>query len=376
VNIAWTGYSRYRPAPTVRRMRLGYRSVFFCERAQRLFELNRTADIIWSALLEGATPQVAKRALVRLGAQPDEAEAFVDRQLNLWLRDGYWTPAEAMRPGLGGGTHALRLAVETLEVEILCAHAEAAARLKTVFGHFPSFSGTPAVQVAIVAWTGGFHIFTGETYCGSVAPQELAPRIRALLTELLIHLPGDGFYAHGALLSRGGRTVLLFGQSGAGKSTLGAALTARGYTSLADDIIRVDGLGLFGGIPFAPVLKEDAWPLLAPYFPGLENWPVEQRMDRQRIRYAPVASPSQKPKAPDLVLVLARQDGCLAFADILDPVEALSAVLSDAFAAQGRLKAGLMARLAERLREADCRRLFYSDLDDAYLEIERLRQEL
>src|SRR5512143_2070276 len=43
----------YAAAPGVRRVRLGDRSLLFSETRQQLFELNASADAIWSGLIRG-----------------------------------------------------------------------------------------------------------------------------------------------------------------------------------------------------------------------------------------------------------------------------------------------------------------------------------
>jgi hypothetical protein len=150
------------------------------------------------------------------------------------------------------------------------------------------------------------------------------------------------------------------------------ALAARGYDYLADDIVRVDSTGLFKGVSFAPAVKQGAWPLLARYYPQLTDWPIEMRTDGQAVRYAPIAPAAPLFRAPNYFLALSREAGRPAQLVSFDPVEALSMMLAGAFAVEGRLTADQMARLAERFRYMNCRRLFYSGLEDALREIERL----
>ena len=69
--------SRLDQAPGVRRLRVGERSVLFCERRQQLFELNATADAIWGSLAAGQAPSRVVAEVHALGASPGEALAFV-----------------------------------------------------------------------------------------------------------------------------------------------------------------------------------------------------------------------------------------------------------------------------------------------------------
>jgi hypothetical protein len=111
-------------------------------------------------------------------------------------------------------------------------------------------------------------------------------------------------------------------------------------------------------------------------WPELALWPTELRTDGQRVRYAPAVPVPGRPGAPDLFIVLSREDGAAARAEPLDPVEALSLLLGEAFSARARISAGLMAGLVERFGRMTCRRLVYSALDDGVLAVEMLGREL
>jgi hypothetical protein len=376
MNAVWKAQDRFRPAPTVRRVLLGGRSLVFCERRQQLFELNRTADLIWRALLEESPPRAARRLCAELGFDPDQALALAQGQLEQWLDEGLWRPAGPQKLAPSAETE-LRLAVDGLKVQILCADRETRERLHAVFGQFPAFAGAPTLRLGITAGADGMHLFEGDRHLGALTRQTLIPQVKALLTERVTGQSFAGFFAHGALLAKGRTLAMLSGAPGAGKSTLALALQAAGWSLLADDLIRVDGAARFHGIPFAPATKAGAWPLLAALRPELMREPVELRSDGQTVRYAPLAPPpALKPRTPDLFIALARQPGAAAQAQPMDPVEALSALLGEAFSARGRLSADLMVRLARRLGQAHCRRLIYSALPEAVDTIEALARAL
>lgn len=376
MNAVWGAPDRFRPAPTVRRMRLGGRCLLFCERRQQLFELNPTADLIWSALLEESPPRAARRFLAELGGDAEQAHGLVRGQLDRWLGEGLWEPASSQRPEPAAEAN-LRLAVEGLRVEIQCPAPSTFARLNTVFGQFPAFAGAPTLRLRITPWAGGFHLFENDRYVGAVAEKSVVPQVKALLTDRVARRRFDGFYAHGALVARGPVLAMLSGAPGAGKSTLAMALQAAGWSLLADDLIRVDGAARFRGVPFAPAIKQGAWPLLQARLPALMQQPVELRSDGQTVRYAPLPPPpAVRPRAPDLFIALSRQDGAPARALPIDPVEALSQLLGEAFSARGRISGGLMARLSERFGGAACRRLVYGALDEAVDTMEALGRAL
>jgi len=354
-------------------MRLGGRGLLFCERRQQLFELNATAEMIWDALIEESPLRAARRLSAQFGGDVDPASGHIQTQLAQWLRDGHWEPAEPLRPAAEAG---LRLSVEDVRAEILCADEALLRRLAEVFGQFPAFDGAPTARIGVSPWAEGFHLFDGDRYDGAFAPDEVVPRIKALLTERVTRRRFDGFFAHGALAAKGPVLAMLAGPPGAGKSTLALALQAAGWSLWADDLIRVDRDARFRGVPFAPALKEGAWPLLQDRRPELAQWPVELRTDGQKVRYAPVAPAPRRAGVPDLFIALSRQAGASPRAEPIDPVEALSLLLGEAFSARGRISATLMARLVERFAKVSCRRLVYGALDEAVDGIEALAREL
>jgi hypothetical protein len=369
MNAIWEAPGRFRPAPTVRRMRLGGRSLLFCERRQQLFELNPTADLIWAALLEESPPRAARLLLDELGAAAEEVPGHVWDQLERWLAEGLWEPAEARAPG-PGAEGSLRLAIERVRAEIRCGDPKISERLRSVFAPFPGFAGAPTLRIGIAPWPGGLHLFEDDTYLGAIAAEEAVPRLKALLTERVTGRRFDGFFAHGALLAKGPVLAMLSGPPGAGKTTLALALRAAGWSLLGDDLIRVDAAARFRGVPFAPAVKEGAWPLLQAFTPDLMQWPIERRGDGQAVRYAPMAAPAQKPRTPDLFIALAREVAAPALAQPLGPVAALTTLLGEAFSARGRISADLMAKLAAGFQGVACRRLVYSALPEAALAVE------
>jgi hypothetical protein len=85
--------SRLEGAPGVRCLRVGTRAALFCEGGQQLFELNPTAEAIWTGLAAGKTPRAVADELEALGATAADARAFVSGSAEAWVLAGQLLPA-------------------------------------------------------------------------------------------------------------------------------------------------------------------------------------------------------------------------------------------------------------------------------------------
>ena len=64
-------------SPTLHYFHVGGLPALFCERRQKLFGLNATADYIWRHLADGHTPAAVSSELIKMGFAESEAVAFV-----------------------------------------------------------------------------------------------------------------------------------------------------------------------------------------------------------------------------------------------------------------------------------------------------------
>lgn len=116
---------------------------------------------------------------------------------------------------------------------------------------------------------------------------------------------------HAAALSRNGHAMMVMGDKGAGKSTLSAALRARGWEAVADDLVRVEdrgGWAVFPGARDGKLHADSAAALgLRPDAMAL-RWREAPEWDRLRPKHlfaapAPLADPlAPVPLAAILVL--------------------------------------------------------------------------
>lgn len=137
-----------------------------------------------------------------------------------------------------------------------------------------------------------------------------APDIRVFLlgTVLAILCFQRGFLPlHASAVEVGGRVLLISGVSGAGKSTLAAALSARGYRLLSDDLCALDvGAAEMRIHPAFPRVKlwQDSAARLAIAAEGLER----SRMELAKVHVPVPADLFQSDPLPPAYIVLLRTE--------------------------------------------------------------------
>ena len=369
------GAATLAPAPGVRLLSLGGRAALFCERAQALHELNATAERIWRGLAAGAPAQDVARALQDDGATSAEAEAFVAASAEAWLEVGFLAPADLADRLAGGGDAELHLHCEAAAVR-LSFHTPPGDPLPleaaTVFRPFLAGPRAQATRLAVVAHAGRYLVAVDGAPRAWLPAERIVPELKAVLTERLTQSVGEGaFLLHAALLARRGEALLIAGPPGAGKTTLALALSARGLACAGDDIVRVAPDGALAGIPFSPASKSGAWPLLAAYAPEVQALRPHLRADGQWVRYVPatVAPPVERLA---WALLLDRRSDAPAALEPVAGLEMLAELLASALSADRRLHGAALEAFARSLAHTACRRLVYSDLDDAVALIQDL----
>ena len=310
-------------------------------------------------------------AIAELGAAPDEARRYVEEAAEAWTTDGHLLPCEVQAAVAAPATARRRLGLDELRVEIAF-HGDATPdRYDAVFGQFLCDAPGAALQLVGMG-AREFLLREGEPLAATSGPDMVA-QLKALLTELYVEAVGDGFLAHGGLLTRGRAAIFLSGAPGAGKTTLTLGLTAAGWAYGGDDIVRFDPDGRVRGAPFSAAVKSGAWPILRRVIPAIDQLPVALRSDGQTVRYwRPPVLADRAPRPLTAVVLLDRTPGAAARLEPAEPVDALRAILEGAYAARWRPDGEHMAVLAERLDAAACVRLTYSDLDQATAALEAL----
>jgi len=345
---------------------LGGRAVIFDQNAQQLLEVDEISAFLACSLSEPLGVEDLVQGLVARGLGPALSQERSLHFLETWSQLGRIdcvgaNVAEAFTQTLG-------LAGVTVSVAYHDRHAHEL--VSPVFRLLEAGAGAPLVHYRLFGWGERVLIQKPGEKTVVVAPDQVAPTLKALVTaDMLDHL-GDGLALHAALVAGASRTMLICGPPGAGKSTLATSLAMRGLAYGGDDIAILTGNDALAGIPFAPTLKRGSWSLIAAATDQIARCPVHRRLDGKDIRYLPYGGKVAGPSTSDPIVILLRRqaEGPVIFKPV-DPVKCLDGLVAGAFTPQKSLSTTQFARLARLASNARCVELEYSDLDEATLGI-------
>jgi len=360
-----------RVADAVEFIAFGDRTALFHQGLQQLVELNDTASLIWRGLAAGERPSAVSASLALRGARQDHAAQFVEEALETWLRGGWLVP-DALAGGLKAPAKSvLNLSILDVGFAVLIHGGptpDGVVELLT-----PLKGDAPQKhRFDIVSSGDGYFLLVDDHSRGWFGQNELAPALKAALTEGLTQSIAEGFLAHGALLEASGRRLFLSGAPGAGKSTLALALVGAGFRCLSDDIVHVDPHGRMKGAPFALTLKRGSWSL-APDFSGMiDALPIHRRADGRDVRYAGAQVTKGAAGPLSAFITLERKEGAGTALEPMSRLDALRSLLEGSLAPSRRISAAEVKALCETFAEADCYGLSYSNLQDAVTAISGL----
>lgn len=362
----------YAPVAGVRTLSLGGRSLIYAEDQQQVLELNETADRIWRALARTGSISAAAQALGALGLSTEQAVQLVRDAAVEWTVGGYLAPQALGALLENGGSAHRTLVLDELVVEFHLRGVDGQ-DLDPVFGHLYGMRAGPRRRLTIIAHAGRLLFYVERRLVLVGGGDGLVAHVKAILTDLYVDAVETGFLAHGALLLKGERRLLLSGAPGAGKTTLALALAAAGWQYGGDDIVHISPDGAAKGVPFAAAVKDGSVSLLSEIWPDLQRLPASVRSDGQRARYLRPANRAAAPPGPlNVVVTLARRPGAPAELCPISAFDALSAIVQSAYARRWRMTGDAFCALAASLDQAVCARLDYSDLEPAVQAIESL----
>ena len=350
----------FRPASDSSFTLMDNRPLVFSERNQQIFELNGIAAFIWCKLLERQKTEAIATELRNCGMDGPAASQFMLQALNQWLELGLvdleWEPSSDW-------TLHTRFAQRAIAVQ--CSNERLLGLLEPLFGrsargHGPSDILIEAVEDADQAF---FRFDRGRTFRCEI--DQLAPAIKACLTERLILCDRAGVALHAASLILQGTGLLVCGTSGVGTSTLSLHLCHAGFQYGGDDVVLIAPDGEAEGLPFPPTVKSGAWDIISRLRSDLGDQPVHRRSDEARVRYLPAVNVHHGRFAAKWIVFLQRSEGQSTKLIRIGQIDTIGRILEGSFAADGKLSRRRFIALKRMLADSKCFELVYSDARDA-----------
>jgi HprK-related kinase A len=216
-------------------------------------------------------------------------------------------------------------------------------------------------------------------------PHEDMPASQALAVlewgiNLVIAMRAHSFLMlHSAVLERDGIGLLLPAAPGFGKSTLCAALAHRGWRLLSDEFGLVRPASCrFEPVPRPIALKNGSIDVIKDFAPDAVIGPSIFGTRKGTVAHVkpPAGSIAQQsvPAMPGLVVFPRWQEGQALALELLSRSEGFMMVAMNAFNYELLGEAGFNT-VADIIRQSDCYRLVYAELDEAIAAIDSLADE-
>ncbi len=351
---------------------LGERKTIFDEASQQIFQLDELSAFLTCLLAEPVPAHQLAGAVVARGVSRARAHASVQDYLAHLSR---WNLLEIMfDENEGNALDTQTFDFEGTAVSLAFYDRELRDLVVPIFAHNGTDAATPSAAIYDVARFGDGVCISRDRSSGMiVAGSEVAPALKALVTDDILSNLGARVALHAALLVRKSKGLLICGAPGAGKTTLAMALLAAGFSYGGDDIALLNEDGLLAGVPFSPALKQGSWGLLGHMSNTILEAPIHRRLDNKRVRYPtglPYAAQARVQPAV-IVLIRRRRNGPVEVSDV-EPIRVLSELLAGAYTPVRRLVLPQFQRLLEMVSHARNVELTYSSLDGAVETLRRL----
>jgi hypothetical protein len=344
----------------------------FSEPAQRIYGLNNMAANIWCRLEERQTPAVISGELIKSGVTPRLAREYVDQAIRMWLKLGLLKIDCAADRDKHHQENSFTVNVGKLKVTIQ-ARSELLARLSPLFGGHVVPADDHGDIFHVVEHDRLIHVFHNELNVICCDVNELAPSLKAYITEQIVTRSPPDVVFHAAHLVRGERSILVGGEPGAGKTTLALHLMNAEFEYRADDIVLIAPDGNVTGVPFAPTVKSGAWEMVNKIYPELNDAIIHRRPDGKRVRYLKPARIAQNGSYPvGWIIFIKRNSDGPANLKPLSRVDALSRLMEGSFSPGGKLTHAACNAIKRTLVNANSFELTYSNATDASNAIVRL----
>jgi hypothetical protein len=350
---------------------LGDRSAVFSARTQRVYALNHTAAYIWCRLEEQAVPTTICAELTNSGIGPDLAASHIRAALRNWLKLGLLEadygpdidtfPIEwSLDPTIAGLDVTIRVSNERL------------AGLLTIFEHHLVPARPSGHVLEVIERDGLVHVLHNKRNVICCDDIELAPSIKAYITEQIVQRSPPDVVFHAACLIHRGKSILISGRPGAGKTTLALRLAESGFEYSGDDIVLIAPDGTATGVPFAPAVKSGAWEIVKQFRSDLGSATIHRRPDAKRVRYLSPAHVARPGRYPVGWIIFIKRASGPAKLKPLGPVETMRRLMAGSCSPDEKLSVAGCRAINRTLVGASSYELTYSNLAEANDTIARL----
>ena len=373
---------------------VGDEGLVFVASTQQLYALNTMACFIWCGLEElRSRAELVASVMHGFGIGTEEAARYVADCLTLWARWDVFADRGHRKPPSVPAVAPVQPSAATPELDGRIRHwrryrlldgiAEvgfcddvAHHWVHALLGYLEAPTVTSATtRLHVVSTESGYQIARGGVlWLNDLAPDQLAPMIKALVWQACVRETPHVLNIHAGAVADGERCILLPGRPGSSKSTLSAALGRSGYTYLSDEVALLAAPDLrVLPVPLAMCVKSTGWNVLAPFYPELASLPVHRRGDGKIVRYLrPPIDPARlnASYAVSRIVFPRYAPGCTTSLRPLGAVEGLRRLLSECVSTPAGLTMDIVATMADWISHVRCQELEQSSIPDA---IARLR---
>lgn len=386
-------------SPKIRFFVLDGHGILFHPGTGRLWVLNSVAAAIWCLLPDMPDERAISRHVAqRFGIDRKRAEQDVRRCIATFQRDGLLAggcpavqapPQPALLyPGKVRYRGPGRWAVDTVirppgaTVRFRSEDRKLGEQFVALFRHLAA-SGRQAAGVdaeLLLARDDGGEGWTvfldGRRHVRGVAGNAVLPHLVFLLAVRAMRGLDSALLLHGAVLARGGATLVLAGVAGSGKTTLAALLAVSGWRFYTDELVVLDPRnGTVEPFPMAMSIKPGSVAVLAPLYPELRRLPAWIRTDGKLVRYLPppAASLPVKPgerSMPTSLVFPGYVPGAAAGLAVLDRIDALQRLAATG-SSDRVLREEDVAAMINLIGRCPAHALVYGDAREAVKLVER-----
>jgi coenzyme PQQ synthesis protein D (PqqD) len=350
-----------RPAARASFSILDGRPVLFSESAQKIYELNQMAAYIWCCLLDRKPKEAICDDLTTFRLDRLSARNHVDEALHSWLALGLlevdWEASEI---------HSFAVGVGKLAVNIRTSSERLTQLLIPLFSPGNNVTEKIGDTFEIAEIDGQAHIFHNKSCVARCPVNELAPTLKARITEQIVLKSPPDIALHAACLLSGGKGLLISGHPGAGKTTLAVHLMEAGFGYAADDVALIAPDGRATGVPFAPAIKSGAWAMIEKLRPDLRKSFMHIRPDGRRVKYLNAAHAACNGSVPvGWIIFLRRTSKASPKLAPLGQLETIRRLIDGSYSPDGKLTEQGFSAFKRTLAEAQSFELHYSDAAQA-----------